>query len=174
MNGKNAAKITNPAIFVALIAISAQIAIPMPHGVSMTMQTFAVALCGFCLPVVQAAAACVVYILLGAIGIPIFSSFSGGPGILFGKSGGYILGFVFISTFCSLSEKAHSLNVQRYLFILGVVLCHILGLIYLSLYAGVQSSELFAVICCPYLIKDIALLFVAKYFSLKLRKHLRI
>ena len=80
-------------IFVAIISICAQIQIPMPHGVPMTLQTFAIMLAGVVLGAKNGTVAALIYILLGAFGAPVFSSFSGGLGIVFGRTGGFILSF---------------------------------------------------------------------------------
>lgn len=66
------------ALFAAITAVLSQIAIPMPTNVPVTLQTFAVALCGFCLGSKKGTAAILVYILLGAVGIPVFTGFKGG------------------------------------------------------------------------------------------------
>jgi len=77
----------------AVIAVCALISIPMPYGVSMTLQTFAVPLAGIILGAKRGTVATVVYILLGAVGLPIFSNMTGGPGVVFGPTGGFILSF---------------------------------------------------------------------------------
>ena len=66
------------AIMTALIAVMAQISIPMPLGVPMTMQTFAITLAGIVLGSKRGALSAIVYLLLGAVGVPVFAGFSGG------------------------------------------------------------------------------------------------
>jgi len=79
-------------VFVAVIAVMAQISMPL-LGVPLTMQTFAVALAGVVLGAKKGAAAALVYILLGALGVPVFAQFRGGFDLLFGPTGGYIISF---------------------------------------------------------------------------------
>ena len=81
------------ALFTALIAISAQLSIPMPFGVPMTMQTLAVSLAGMILGAKRGFFAALAYLLLGAVGAPVFSNFSGGIYMIFGRTGGFILSF---------------------------------------------------------------------------------
>ena len=64
----------------AILAVLSQISIPLPSGVPITMQTFAVALAGFTLGIWQGSASVLIYLLLGLIGVPVFAGFSGGPG----------------------------------------------------------------------------------------------
>lgn len=81
------------AIFVALTAVMAQISIPMPLGVPMTMQTFAICLSGMLLGSKKGAVAAFVYLLIGMAGVPVFSSFRGGMQMLVGPTGGFLLSF---------------------------------------------------------------------------------
>ena len=74
-------------MFAAVLAVMSQVAIPMPSGVPMTLQTFAVALAGAVLGWKLGALSALVYLLLGAAGVPVFSGMSGGLGVLLGKTG---------------------------------------------------------------------------------------
>jgi biotin transport system substrate-specific component len=80
-------------IFTAMMAVMAQISIPMPLGVPMTMQTFAVSFAGVMLGAKRGFMAAVIYVLLGMAGLPVFANFSGGLGIALGPTGGFILSF---------------------------------------------------------------------------------
>ena len=79
-------------LFAALIAVCAQIAVPMT--VSFTMQTFAVCLCAGLLGWKRSTVSVIVYILLGMVGLPIFTGFKSGVAAITGPTGGYIVGFV--------------------------------------------------------------------------------
>lgn len=85
------------AVFAALLAAS--IAVPGvnvgPLGVAITLQTLVVTLCGLVLGFGRGTAAVGLYILLGLVGLPIFSGFRAGPGVLASPSAGYIVGFIF-------------------------------------------------------------------------------
>lgn len=71
-------------VVTAVIVIMAQISIPMPLGVPMTMQTFAITLAGIILGSKKGAVASLIYVLLGAVGVPVFANFSGGYQLLVG------------------------------------------------------------------------------------------
>ena len=77
----------------AIIAVLAQIIIPLPL-IPITGQTLAIGLVVTILGLKHGTYAVLLYILLGAIGLPVFQSFTGGLGILFGPTGGYIVGFI--------------------------------------------------------------------------------
>ena len=81
------------AIMAAVTAVLAQIAIPMPMGVPMTMQTFAVTLCGILLGSRKGAVSMVIYLLIGTAGVPVFSAFTGGVQCLVGPTGGFLVSF---------------------------------------------------------------------------------
>jgi biotin transport system substrate-specific component len=85
------------AVFAALLAAS--IAVPGinvgPMGVAITLQTLVVVLCGLALGVGRGTAAVGLYVILGLVGLPIFSGFRAGPAVLASPSAGYIIGFAF-------------------------------------------------------------------------------
>ena len=77
-------------MFAAVLAVISQISLPMPTGVPITIQVFGVALVGASLGSRLGTTATLVYVLLGAIGLPIFANFSGGVSSIVGVTGGYI------------------------------------------------------------------------------------
>lgn len=81
------------ALFSALMCVSAWITVPF-GAVSVTMQTFTLFFMLGVLGGKSGSAVCLVYLLLGAAGLPVFSGFQGGFGALFGPTGGYLLGFL--------------------------------------------------------------------------------
>lgn len=93
----NAVDLSLIAVFAALMAAS--VAVPGinmgPMGVAITLQTLVVSLCGLVLGFGRGTAAVSLYVLLGLIGLPIFSGFRAGPAVLASPSAGYIVGFIF-------------------------------------------------------------------------------
>ena len=85
--------LTMKAMFVALMAICSWINIQFT--VPFTLQTFAIFAAVAFLGMKRGTLSVLVYIILGVIGVPVFAGFSGGPGVLFGTTGGYIIGFLF-------------------------------------------------------------------------------
>ncbi|MCQ2536429.1 MAG: biotin transporter BioY [Lachnospiraceae bacterium] len=79
-------------VCVALMAVCSWISIPAT--VPFTLQTFAVNLALILLGGKKGTLATLVYLLVGLIGVPVFAGFSGGPGVLFGPTGGYLIGFL--------------------------------------------------------------------------------
>lgn len=81
------------ALFTAVIAVMAQISIPMPLGVPMTMQTFAITLAAVVLGAKFSTFSTLIYLLLGAVGVPVLAGFSGGFDKFVGPTGGFLISF---------------------------------------------------------------------------------
>ena len=82
-------------LFAAVIAVMAQISIPMPMGVPMTMQTFAITLAAVVLGSKLSTISSLIYIIMGAVGLPVLANFSGGFDKFVGPTGGaYVIALV--------------------------------------------------------------------------------
>ena len=112
---------------VTLIIICSWISIPLM--VPFTMQTFAVFTIIGLLGTKRSTIAILIYILIGAIGIPVFSEFTGGLGRLLGSTGGYIIGFIFtalISGFI-IDKLGKSSIAMIFSMIIGLLTCYLFG-----------------------------------------------
>lgn len=143
------------ALMAAVVAVCAQITVPMPSGVSFTLQTFAVALCGYLLGVKYAVVSLLAYLLLGAVGAPVFSAFHGGFHILLGKTGGYLWGFVPMAALCGLAAKGKGRFLPWLWGLPGLAVCHLCGTLQNMALAGGGFWALLMVYSVPYLLKDI-------------------
>src|SRR5215208_6670677 len=103
----NIAIMTRTALMAAVTAVAAQIAIPLPFSpVPFTLQVLAVILSGLLLGPRYGALAQVVYVLLGAVGLPVFAQFSGGLGVVLGPTGGYLLSYPVAAAVAGLAAGA--------------------------------------------------------------------
>ncbi len=91
-NGIKTRNMVLVALFAALMAICSWISIPTT--VPFTLQTFAVFAAVGLLGGKLGTLSVVVYLLLGAVGVPVFAGFTGGMGVLLGSTGGYLVGFI--------------------------------------------------------------------------------
>ena len=96
-------------MFAAVLAVISQISLPMPTGVPITIQVFGVALVGAVLGSRLGTTATLVYVLLGAIGLPIFANFSGGISSIVGVTGGYIWAWPIMTWLCGIRPKTELL-----------------------------------------------------------------
>ena len=115
------------AIGAALIAICSWISIPT--AVPFTLQTFAVFFVLLALGGERGTIATLVYVLLGAVGVPVFAGFSGGIGVLLGNTGGYIIGFLFTGLIYILFTKFFKKNIVMKVvaLVLGLAVCYAFG-----------------------------------------------
>ena len=115
------------AIGAALIAICSWISIPT--AVPFTLHTFAVFFVLLALGGERGTLATLVYVLLGAVGVPVFAGFSGGIGVLLGNTGGYIIGFLFTGLIYILFTKFFKKNIVMKVvaLVLGLAVCYAFG-----------------------------------------------
>ncbi len=162
-------KVSLCAIFTAVIAATAWVSVPTPFGISLTFQLFGVCLAGVLLGVKGALAATASYILLGAVGLPVFSGFAGGMGVLFGVTGGFLWGFLLTAVFCGIASKVNK-KFFKYLFmVLSVLICHAVGVIQFCIVTGNNIWVSFLTASLPFLVKDIMLVFLAKLVAKKIK-----
>lgn len=159
-------------MFAAVVAILAQISIPLPSGVPVTLQTFAVALTGVVLGAKLGTASTFVYILLGAVGVPVFAGLKGGLGVLAGKTGGFIWGFLFLALLCGLGASMKKKAIGWLPGMLGLILCHVPGVVQFSVLSGMGIAESALLVSVPYLIKDICSVALAYVLGMQVRKQL--
>lgn len=143
------------ALFAALTACVAQISIPMPSGVPLTLQTFAIAFAGFFLGCKYGFAAIGVYVLLGVVGAPVFANFTGGVQKLVGVTGGFIWGFLLLAAFSGATWGSRYVVTRVASGLLGLIICHLAGILQYALVTGNGWGASALAVSVPYLAKDI-------------------
>lgn len=126
---------------VALIAVCSWISIPTE--IPFTLQTFAVFAVVGLLGLYRGTIAVLVYILLGAVGAPVFAGFQGGLGALLGTTGGYIIGFFFTALITGGIMKAFgkSIPVMFIAMVLGLAACYVFGTVwFIYVYTNTKSA----------------------------------
>ena len=128
MNSKfRVVDLTYMAVGAALTAVCSWISIP--STVPFTLQTFAVFCVLSLLGGKRGTVSIVIYILLGAVGMPVFAGFTGGIGILLGTTGGYIIGFILMGLLFWLAEHffGNALPVRIVSMLAGLLVCYAFG-----------------------------------------------
>lgn len=154
MRKTNIISLTLIPLMSAVTAICSVIAIPSPFGVPFTLQTFAVILTGLILGTKNAAAAILIYLALGAVGLPVFSGFTGGIGSLAGITGGFLIGFIPLAAL----SGVHFNKRKQLRFITsaaGLAICHLTGCLWMSHILDVSLQKAFLLGSLPYIIKDV-------------------
>ena len=166
-------------VFAVLMAICSWIAIPT--AIPFTLQTFAVFLSVAVLGGRRGTLAVVVYTLLGLVGIPVFSGFTGGIGILMGNTGGYILGFIFSALLMWAIERIFGRKnwILAVSMVLGLIVCYGFGTlwfmaVYTHNFGAIGLTTVLGWCVFPYIIPDLVKIALALLISQRLSKVIRI
>ena len=158
----------------ALMAICSWISIPA--AVPFTMQTFGVFLSVGLLGGKRGTAAVLIYLLLGAVGLPVFSGFTGGIGHMLGPTGGYMIGFVFSALLMWLIERLRGRSIKTLVLsmIAGLIICYAFGTAWFMVVYAKESGSIglmTALTWCvlPYVIPDAAKIALAAVLTRRLR-----
>ena len=168
-------------LFAALMAVCAWISIPVPPPlIPFTLQTMGVFLAVGLLGGKRGTLAVTAYVLLGAVGAPVFANFSGGIGILLGQTGGYILGFIGSALVIWAMErflggKLWGLGLNM---LLGLLVCYAFGTAWFMVVypMGGESVGLWtALTWCvfPYVPFDLIKIALALTLTSQLRRHVK-
>ena len=169
-------------VYIGLCAIILTICswITIPTLVPFTLGTFGVFLIALILGGKRGTATVLIYILLGVIGLPVFSGFRGGIGVLLGNTGGYILGYIFISLIMWATERwtIHKKGLRIISMILGLLVCYTCGTLWFAVtYArttGTVGMEAILGWCViPYIIPDLVKIGLALWVSKKVKKYVK-
>ena len=167
MRNVNIRKMLYIAIFSAILAISAWISVP--SAVPFTLQTFALFFAFMTLGGPSGAASALIYVSLGAIGLPVFSGFGAGLGALLGAGGGFIIAFPISGIVYAVLEGLFGSGRKRKLIYTAasLMLIYTVGCIWFSLvYAGGEGFlEAVAITVLPFIIPDVIKIVLAFYAS---------
>ena len=160
-------------LFVAVISVCAYISVPF--AIPFTLQLFGVLICAGLLSPKRATATVLCYVLLGAVGVPVFSNFQGGVHILLGQSGGFFIGFVFAPFLVAIASKTGKKGfLSLILSMLSAVLfCYICEVVWLLLVYKFNIRT--AIISVAYfIIPDTIKAIFAAMLTLRLKKSARL
>lgn len=143
------------ALFAALTAVLAQIQLPI-GPVPFNLAVFGAFLAGMLLAPAWAAASMGVYMLLGAVGIPVFAGFMGGPAVLLGKTGGYVIGYIFIALATALAVKrSGKLPVIGAAMLAGLLICYGFGTAWFMAVTGADLVSALGWCVLPFIVPDV-------------------
>lgn len=167
------------AMLTAVMAVCSWISVPAE--IPFTLQTFAVFCAIGLLGGRNGLFSILVYILLGAIGIPVFAGPSGGIGIILGNTGGYIVGFVFIALICLLTEKlfGNGLIVRIISMLVGLAVLYAFGtawfmFLYTKNTGDVSLIQVMKWCVTPFVIPDLLKLALAIVLTDRIKKYAKL
>ncbi len=189
MAQKKTVWMTEVALMAAVLCVLAPFSIPIGE-IPITLATFAVYLTAAILGSKKGTASVLIYLLIGMVGVPVFSNFTGGAAKLAGPTGGYLIGYLpcaflvgflverefkAIKNLNGMAKNAFELIYSVLAMVLGTVLCYLFG----TAWFMYQMSETYTVaqalaICVvPYLAFDTVKIVLATAIAVPIRKLLK-
>lgn len=169
-----ASTLTMVALMAAVLCILSPFSIPV-GVVPVSLSTFGLYLTVLILGRKKATVVCTIYLLLGFIGIPVFSGFSGGPAKLFGPTGGYLFGYLLLTTVAGLIvdkyPKNHGICVLGLVF--GTISCYAVGTLWLAVQMRISFSMAMGIGVLPFLTGDVIKILSAEWIGTVVRRQLR-
>lgn len=151
--------LTRIALFAAVTAVLSQISIPLPFSpVPITLSIVAVMLAGGLLSPSQAILSQTVYLLIGAVGAPVYSEMRGGISILFGPTGGYLMAYPFMAFMIASAAKQfprHKLAALTISMLGSLLICYGLGTPWLAYSAGLSFKSALMAGALPFVPLDV-------------------
>lgn len=161
------------AVMAAVISAVAPFALPI-GPIPITLGTLVMYLAGYVLGGKGAGAAVLVYVLLGAVGVPVFNGFTGGLGVVAGPTGGYIVGFIPMAFLAGLGMEQFPQNrvLQLCGMIFATAVLYALGTAWFCVQAGKSLAAALSVCVFPFIPGDLAKMAVALAFGPMIRARL--
>ena len=159
------------ALMTAVTCVLGPLSIPLPFSpVPISLTNFAIFLAIFVLGMKSGTISFIIYLLLGAVGVPVFSSFRGGLQVLAGPTGGYLIGFIFLALIMgfALDHFDRKLDPTIIGMIIGMAVCNAFGTVWLAKLISLSIKEGLMMGVIPYLPGDAAKIIIAAIVGPKL------
>ncbi|MDP4133770.1 MAG: biotin transporter BioY [Bacillota bacterium] len=160
-------------VMAAVICILGPLSIPI-GVVPVTFTNLAIYFSLYALGIKRGTVSYLIYMLIGFIGLPVFSNFSGGPSKLLGPTGGFIIGFIFMAAIsgyfidCFFNSRALCFLGM----VLGMAVCYAFGTIWLSYQGKLTIGAAVAVGVTPFILGDLIKILIAAVLGPQIRKRL--
>lgn len=170
--------IAQSALLAAVMCILAPIALPI-GPIPITLGTFAVMLSGVILDGRQSGAALLIYLCLGAIGLPVYSGGGSGVGVLAGPTGGYLWSFLPMAVLISLlsgrarAKASAEIAASMGACVAGTLLCYLVGTWQFTQVAGMDWTHALSVCVYPFIPFDLGKALAASVLGVQVRRRLR-
>jgi biotin transport system substrate-specific component len=162
------------ALFAAILCIVAPFSIPIgdvPISLTNLIIYFSVYLIGW----KRGTASYIIYMLLGAVGLPVFSGHTGGIAKLVGPTGGYIIGFILMAIISGIViEKFNNIAVRALGMLAGLIVTYLFGTVWLAIGLGRGFTEALAIGVLPFIVVDIAKIVVVALVGQPVRNRINV
>ena len=163
-------------LMTAITCILGPLSIPLPFSpVPISLTNLAIYFAIYVLGMKKGSISYLIYLLIGFVGLPVFSAFSSGPAKLFGPTGGYLIGFLFMALICGFFIDKWSQNyiLQFAGMILGTAVCYLFGTLWLAHQANLSFYAALAAGVIPFIPGDLAKIIIALIAGPQIRKRLK-
>jgi|SRR5690625_3534643 len=162
------------ALFTAIIGVLAQITIPLPF-VPITGQTLAIGLAATILGSRYGTLSSVLYLIIGAIGIPVFAQMTSGFGVIFGPTGGFLVGFIPTTYFIGLYLEKTRFTIGHAFIanVIGMFITLTFGTTWLKIIANLSWTQAFIGGFAPFIVVGLIKAFLAGWIGILVRNRLQ-
>ncbi len=174
MGTKKLHQMVHIALMATVLCVISPIALPVGISpVPVSLCSLAVCLFSCILPVHAAVTGTAVYLLIGLVGLPVFALGQGGIGVLLGPTGGYLIGYLFLSGICAYFSRKKTAGLRFFGMLLGTAVLYLFGTLWYCAVCGVSFAAGGAVCVLPYLPGDGIKLLLAMVFAPLVQNALR-
>lgn len=166
-------ELTLTALMAAILCILGPLSLPLPFSpVPISLTMIGIYLAVYAVGMWKGTVAVCIYLLLGLVGLPVFSGFSGGPAKLLGPTGGYLIGFLFTALISGFFIDRFWKNrlVSILGMILGIGVAYVFGTVWLAYVAGMTFSQALAAGVIPYVGFDLIKIIILAIVGPELKK----
>ena len=176
MNRLEIKNLTKISLCVAILCVTSYLVIPIPFSpVMIGLQTIMVNLVGLIFKSKEAVMTILIYLLMGLIGLPVFSAGTFGPGKLFGPTGGFYFGFLVAVLLISLL-KGKKISFVRYCvvtIVIGLPIQHMFAILFMCMHNGWNLEAAFLTVSLPFLVGDVIKCVMASTIGVALNRVLK-
>ena len=168
-------ELTLVALTTAIICILGPIAFVQPFSpIPFTLGLLGIMFSTFLLGPRLGTISCLIYLMVGTFGVPVFSGYTAGIGVPLGPSGGYLLGYLFIPICCFPFRNFKTSKLWKVLpgLLIGLLFCYLCGTLWLSYQLSITFKQAFLIGTLPYIPFDIVKLLVSYFLSKSVRTRL--
>jgi len=187
MKSQKTMQMAEMALMSAVLCVISPFTIPVPASpVPLSLALFGVYLSAMLLGVKKGTLSVLIYLLLGSVGLPVFSGFSGGIGMLAGPTGGYLIGYVLCATLVGGLANRETFGKGKCLFrrkfvrlvfamVMGTLACYLFGTVWFMLIMEGTYTVAQALLVCvvPYLLFDVIKIITAASIAIPIQRILR-
>lgn len=169
----NTRDMTKMALCVAILCVTSFLVVPLPFTpIVISLHTIAINIIGLILTPMQAGITVLIYLLMGLVGLPVFSAGAAGPGKLFGPTGGFYFGFLFAVIAISFL-RGKRVSVKRYAIVsiaVGMSIQHICAILGMCMHNGGNVAAAFVTVSLPFIVGDIIKCVMSSMVGVSLNK----